>query len=70
MNPDKGRSVVVTGGTRGIGKAIALRLVSDGAARVVLGYMRNDKAAESAAEEIRGAGAEPVLVRGNVGSRR
>jgi enoyl-[acyl-carrier protein] reductase III len=66
MNSDNGRSVVVTGGTRGIGKAIALRLASEGATRVVLGYMRNDKAAESAAEEIREAGAEPVLVRGNV----
>ncbi len=70
MNPGNGRSVVVTGGTRGIGKAIALRLASDGASRVVLGYMRNDKAAESAAEEIRAAGAEPVLVRGNVASEK
>ena len=68
MNPVTGRSVVVTGGTRGIGKAIALRLASDGASRIVLGYMRNDKAAESAAEEIRAAGAEPVLVRGNIAS--
>src|SRR6266516_7516024 len=67
---EKRRSVVVTGGTRGIGKAIALRLASDGASRVVLGYMRNDKAAESAAEEIRAAGAEPVLVRGNVASEK
>ena len=31
--------VLVTGGTRGIGLAIALRLVRDGASRVVLGYM-------------------------------
>src|SRR5438876_424999 len=68
MNPVTGRSVVVTGGTRGIGKAIALRLAYDGASRMVLGYMRNDKAAESAAEEIRAAGAEPVLVRGNIAS--
>jgi enoyl-[acyl-carrier protein] reductase III len=65
-----GRSVMVTGGTRGIGKAIARRFVSDGAGRVVLGYLRNDSAAEAAAEEIRAAGAEPVLVRGNVASER
>src|SRR5882672_11045092 len=70
MNQTTSRSVIVTGGTRGIGKAIALRLVSEGATRVVLGYMRNDKAAESAAEEIRAAGAEPVLVRGNVASEK
>jgi enoyl-[acyl-carrier protein] reductase III len=61
-----GSSVLVTGGTRGIGLAIALRLVHDGAARAVLGYMRNDAAAEAAAGKVRDAGAEPVLVRGEV----
>jgi enoyl-[acyl-carrier protein] reductase III len=66
----EGRSVLVTGGTRGIGKAIALRLAADGVARVALGYLRNDSAAETAAEEVRSAGAEPVLVRGNVASER
>jgi enoyl-[acyl-carrier protein] reductase III len=70
MNLSNGRPVVVTGGTRGIGKTIALRLASEGATRVVLGYMRNDEAAEAAAEEVRQAGAEPVLVRGNVASEK
>ncbi len=70
MNSVKGGSVLVTGGTRGIGKTIALRLASEGAARVVLGYMRNDAAAELAAKEVRKAGAEPLLVRGNVASNK
>jgi enoyl-[acyl-carrier protein] reductase III len=64
------RAVLVTGGTRGIGKAIALRFAAEGAARIALGYLRNDSAAEEAAEEVRAAGAEPVLVRGNVASDR
>ncbi len=66
----EGASVLVTGGSRGIGKAIALRFAELGAARVAIGYLRNDAAAEAAAEELRAAGAEPVLVRGNVSSDR
>jgi enoyl-[acyl-carrier protein] reductase III len=65
-----GRSVLVTGGSRGIGKAIALRLAREGATRVAIGYMRSDAAAEQTAEELRALGAEPVLVRGNVTSER
>jgi len=65
-----GASVFVTGGSRGIGKAIALRFAELGAARVAIGYLRNDRAAEAAAEELRATGAEPVLVRGNVSSER
>jgi enoyl-[acyl-carrier protein] reductase III len=63
------RAVLVTGGTRGIGKEIAIRFASM-ADRTVLGYLRNDAAAEAAADEIRAAGAEPVLVRGNIASDR
>jgi enoyl-[acyl-carrier protein] reductase III len=69
MNLER-RSVLVTGGTRGIGKAIALRFASEGAARIALGYLRNDAAAEEAAKEVQAAGAEPVLVRGNLASDR
>ena len=66
----EGGSALVTGGTRGIGKAIALRFASLGAKTIALGYLRNDSAAEAAAEEVRAAGAEPILVRGNVASER
>jgi enoyl-[acyl-carrier protein] reductase III len=65
-----GASVLVTGGSRGIGRAIALRFAELGAARVAIGYLRNDRAAEEAAEELRAAGAEPLLLRGNVSSER
>jgi enoyl-[acyl-carrier protein] reductase III len=63
-------TVLVTGGSRGIGKAIALRFARAGQERVAIGYLRNDSAAEAAAGEIRAAGAEPVLLRGNVSSAR
>jgi len=65
-----GASVLVTGGSRGIGKAIALRFASLGAKRVAIGYMRGDRAAEETSSELEAAGAEPVLVRGNVASQR
>jgi enoyl-[acyl-carrier protein] reductase III len=63
----EGKSVLVTGGSRGIGKAISLRFAGHGARRVAVSYLRNDKAAEETAEEIRKLGAEPVLLRGNLG---
>jgi enoyl-[acyl-carrier protein] reductase III len=63
-------NVFISGGSRGIGRAIALRLARDGAKRVAIGYMRNDSAAEETAEELRAAGTEPVLVRGNITSSR
>ena len=62
-----GKSVLVTGGSRGIGRAVALRFAELGAARVAISYLRNDAAAEETAEEIRAHGAEPQLLRGNVG---
>ena len=65
-----GKSVLVTGGSRGIGREIARRFAALGAARVAIGYLRNDRAAEEAAAEIEALGAEPVLVRGNVSSGR
>jgi enoyl-[acyl-carrier protein] reductase III len=63
-------NVFVTGGSRGIGRAIARRFAADGAERIAIGYLRNDTAAEETAEELRGAGSEVTLVRGNVTSDR
>ena len=63
-------NVFVTGGSRGIGRAIALRFARDGAERIAIGYLRNDTAAEETAEELRAAGVEVTLVRGNVTSDR
>jgi enoyl-[acyl-carrier protein] reductase III len=66
----EGGTVAVTGGSRGIGRETALRFAELGAARVAIGYLRNDTTAEETAEELRAKGAEPVLVRGNVASER
>jgi enoyl-[acyl-carrier protein] reductase III len=63
-------NVFVTGGSRGIGRAIALRFARDGAKRIAIGYLRNDTAAEETAGELRALGAEVTLIRGNVTSQR
>jgi enoyl-[acyl-carrier protein] reductase III len=63
-------NVFISGGTRGIGRAIALRFARDGAKRIALGYMRNDSAAEEAAGELRALGVDVTLVRGNITSKR
>ena len=70
MTSFAGKSVLVTGGSRGIGRAIALRFAREGAGRVAIGYLRSDAAAEETAAELRALGAEPILVRGNVTSDR
>jgi enoyl-[acyl-carrier protein] reductase III len=63
----EGKSVLVTGGSRGIGRAIALRFAELGAARVAISYLRNDNAAEETGKELEQVGAEALLLRGNLG---
>jgi 3-oxoacyl-[acyl-carrier protein] reductase len=61
----EGRVAIVTGGGRGIGRAIAVRLAGEGA-QVAISYRSNDAAAEEAAEEVRGAGVRCELFKGDV----
>ena len=56
------RVAFVTGGTRGIGRAIVERLKADGM-KVAAGYSGNDEAAAACAREL-----DVMVVKGNVGS--
>ena len=49
------KTAVITGGSRGIGKAIALKLAAEGY-DIALNYASNDEAAKSAQEEIKSLG--------------
>lgn len=59
-----GKVAIVTGGGRGIGKAITLRLASEGAAVVV--NSATETSCGAVAEEIRGAGGRAAAVAGDV----
>ncbi len=61
----RNRVAVVTGGTRGIGKGIALGLAREGA-RIALVYRANKAAAQMALRELQTVGADCVAVETNV----
>jgi 3-oxoacyl-[acyl-carrier protein] reductase len=63
----EGRVAIVTGGGRGIGRAVAMRLANEGA-DVAISYRSNDETAESAAEEVRAAGVRCEIFKGDVAS--
>jgi enoyl-[acyl-carrier protein] reductase III len=63
--PFAGRRAFVTGGSRGIGAAIARRLASEGA-RVFLGYRDDEASAKSTAAAIEAAGGAATPLRGNL----
>jgi 3-oxoacyl-[acyl-carrier protein] reductase len=60
-----GKSALVTGGSRGIGRAIAHRLAVQGA-DVAFSYRGNEAAANEAAAEIEGLGRKALAVQGDV----
>lgn len=64
----EGRTAVVTGSSRGIGKAIALRLAREGA-DVVVNALRKKTAGEAVVAEIESMGRRSHLVKANVGDR-
>ena len=61
----RGRVAIVTGGSRGIGRASVLRLAEAGA-DVVINYLNNEAAAETVAQQARGLGVKAITLRADV----
>ena len=65
MSRLSGQRALVTGASRGIGRAVALRLASEGAS-VALNYNSGQQEAEGVAAEITATGGSAVTLQGNV----
>lgn len=65
MQELEGRAALVTGGSRGIGRAICLELARRGA-RVAVNYVSNEALAETVVSEIAAAGGDAFALHGDV----
>ncbi|KAL1925843.1 uncharacterized protein VTP21DRAFT_726 [Calcarisporiella thermophila] len=62
-----GKIAIITGSSRGLGKAIALRFAREGAAGVIVNYLSNGKGAENTVAEINKLGGKGLAVQADVG---
>lgn len=65
----RGRVAVITGGSRGVGRATALRLAEAGA-QVAISYLSREDAAEQVVREVRARGGEAFAVRADMADLR
>jgi enoyl-[acyl-carrier protein] reductase III len=67
MHDLKGKVALVTGGTRGLGRAIAMRLVELGAT-VALNYRRDEQSAARTLDEVRAIAPRSILIKADLES--
>lgn len=65
MTKLKGKIAVVTGGSRDIGRAIAIKLAKEGA-KVVVNYNNSEEGAKQTVDEIKSLGQEAIAVKADV----
>lgn len=60
------KSALITGGSRGIGRGIAIELAENGAAKICISYLRNESAAKETLSHIRQVGADGFICKADV----
>lgn len=63
-----GKYAIVTGGSRGIGAAIAVQLARKGAEAIAITYVGNKALAENVVAEIEAIGAKAIAIRADIES--
>ena len=63
-----GKVALVTGGSRGIGRAISIKLAKEGAS-VIINYSKDDKKAKETLEEIESFGGYAKLYKGDISNQ-
>jgi 3-oxoacyl-[acyl-carrier protein] reductase len=61
-----GKVALVTGGSRGLGRGIAEGFAAEGA-RLVVNYLKDEKAANAVVDTVRKSGSEAIAVRADIG---
>jgi len=64
----KGKRCIVTGGSRGIGRGIALAMAKEGA-KVAINYTANEAAAREVVDAIKAQGGEALMIKANVAKK-
>ncbi len=64
----KDKVALVTGSSRGVGRAVALRFAKEGA-RIVVNYTSNEKAANEVVDEAKSMGSEAIAVKADVAQK-
>jgi 3-oxoacyl-[acyl-carrier protein] reductase len=62
----QGKTALITGGSRGIGRATSLQFAREGAKLIAIHYGSNQEAAEATAKEVEALGAKVILIQANL----
>src|SRR5262252_3422277 len=64
------RTALITGSSRGLGRAIAIKLAQEGVGKIAVHYHSNNEEAEKTLAQLKAAGAQGVLVQGDTSDAR